>query len=131
MAKHESQRVLRPSQRRKRTSKYVAALGGLRAFAVLAVIFYHMDLNWAPGGLMGVTVFFVISGYLIKSLLVAEFEGSGTISLLQFWLRRVRRIIPAVLLALAGALVLCALVSPALFAKARADLLPSLFFVNN
>ena len=130
MAKHESQRVLRPSQRRKRTSKYVAALGGLRAFAVLAVIFSHMDLNWAPGGLMGVTVFFVISGYLIKGLLV-EFEGSGTISLLQFWLRRVRRIIPAVLLALAGALVLCALVSPALFAKARADLLPSLFFVNN
>ena len=130
-AKHASQRVLRPAEQRKRRSRYVAALDGLRAFAVLAVIFYHMGLGWAPGGLMGVTVFFVISGYLINGLLVAEFEGSGTISLPQFWLRRVRRIIPAVLLALAGTLVLCALVSPALFAKARSDLLPSLFFFNN
>ena len=130
-ANHASQRVLRPAEQRKRRSHYVAALDGLRAFAVLAVIFYHMGLDWAPGGLMGVTIFFVISGYLINGLLVAEYESSGTISLPQFWLRRVRRIIPAVLLALAGTLVLCALVSPALFAKARTDLLPSLFFFNN
>ncbi|MBR0404845.1 MAG: acyltransferase [Eggerthellaceae bacterium] len=122
---------MRPAEQRRRRSHYVAALDGLRAFAVLAVIFYHMGLDWAPGGLMGVTIFFVISGYLINGLLVAEYETSGTISLPKFWLRRVRRIIPAVLLALAGTLVLCALVSPALFAKARADLLPSLLFFNN
>ena len=103
----------------------------MRAFAVLAVIFYHMGLGWAPGGLMGVTVFFVISGYLINGLLVGEYETTGTVSLSQFWLRRVRRIIPAVILALAGTLVLCALVSPNLFAKARTDLIPSLFFFNN
>ena len=131
MAKHASQRVLRPSERRRRSSRYVAALDGLRAFAVLAVIFYHMSLSWAPGGLMGVTVFFVISGYLINGLLVAEYDATKTISLPQFWLRRVRRIIPAVLLALAGTLVLCALVSPTLFGKARTDLIPSLFFFNN
>ena len=80
---------------------------------------------------MGVTTFFVISGYLICGLLVAEFEGTGTISLKQFWLRRVRRIVPAVLLAIAGTLVLCALFSPSLFNKARADLIPSLLFYNN
>ena len=80
---------------------------------------------------MGVTVFFVISGYLINGLLVGEYETTGKISLSQFWLRRVRRIIPAVVLALAGTLVLCALVSPNLFAKARTDLIPSLFFFNN
>ena len=131
MANKAAQRVLRPAEQRKYRSHYVASLDGLRAFAVLSVIFYHMGLNWAPGGLMGVTVFFVISGYLINGLLVAEYEPTGTISLPQFWLRRVRRIIPAVLLALAGTLVLCALVSPALFAKARSDLLPSLFFFNN
>ena len=131
MAKHASQRVLRPSERRRRASRYVASLDGLRTFAVMAVIFYHMSLDWAPGGLMGVTVFFVISGYLINGLLVAEYDAMKTISLSQFWLRRVRRIIPAVLLALAGTLVLCALVSPTLFAKARTDLLPSLFFFNN
>ena len=131
MAQHQDQRVLRPAQHGRRRSRYVAALDGLRAVAVLAVIFYHMQMSWAPGGLMGVTVFFVISGYLINGLLVAEHDRTGTISLSQFWLRRVRRIIPAVLLAIAGTLVLCALLNPALFTKARADLLPSLFFYNN
>lgn len=113
------------------SSRYVPAIDGLRAFAVLAVIFYHMGLDWAPGGLMGVTVFFVISGYLINGLLVAEHERTGTISLTRFWLRRARRIIPAVLLAIAGTIVLCALISPALLDKARPDIAPSLFFYNN
>ena len=131
MAQHESKRVLRPAEYGRRGSRYVASLDGLRTFAVLAVIFYHMKMTWAPGGLMGVTVFFVISGYLICGLLVAEYDSTGTISLGQFWLRRVRRIIPAVLLAIAGTLVLCALFNPALFAKARADLVPSLLFYNN
>ena len=131
MAQHKANRVLRPSEHRRRGSRYVAALDGLRTFAVLAVIFYHMGLNWAPGGLMGVTVFFVISGYLINGLLVAEYDSTGSISLPKFWMRRVRRIIPAVLLALAGTLVLCALANHTLFDKARADLVPSLFFVNN
>ena len=70
----------RPQGSRKKKgggSRYVASIDGLRAFAVLAVIFYHMGLGWAPGGLMGVTVFFVISGYLINGLL-----GSLTVLLL-------------------------------------------------
>lgn len=126
-----SPRLKRPAHAQAAHSRYVPAIDGLRAFAVLAVICYHLGLDWAPGGLMGVTVFFVISGYLINGLLVAEHERTGTISLPQFWLRRVRRIIPAVLLAVAGTVALCALISPALLEKARPDILPSLLFYNN
>ena len=103
MAKHEKQRVLRPAERSRRRSRYVPALDGLRTFAVLSVIFYHMKMTWAPGGLMGVTTFFVISGYLINGLLVKEHETSGTIHLGAFWMRRVRRLFPAILLSVVGA----------------------------
>ena len=122
----------RPAHAPKRIrTRYIPALDGLRAFAVLAVIAYHMSIGWAPGGLMGVTVFFVISGYLINGLLVSEHRRTGRISLSQFWLRRVRRIVPAVLLAVAGTVALSALISPSLLDKARPDILPSLLFYNN
>ena len=115
----------------KRNSRYVPALDGLRAFAVLAVIVYHMGLGWAPGGLMGVTVFFVISGYLINGLLVAERDQTGSISLKAFWMRRVRRLFPAILLAVVGTAALCALFDHTLLDKMRPDILPSLLFYNN
>ena len=89
MARHAAPTGAKQGKRAK--SRYVPALDGLRAFAVLAVIFYHMGLGWAPGGLMGVTVFFVISGYLINGLLVAEHEQTGSISLKSFWLNGRRR----------------------------------------
>ena len=79
-------------------SRYIPALDGLRAFAVLAVIAYHLGMQWAPGGLLGVTVFFVLSGYLITSLLLIEWDNTETINLPQFWLRRVRRLMPAIVL---------------------------------
>jgi len=112
-------------------SRYVPALDGLRAFAVLAVIAYHMNLGWAPGGLMGVTVFFVISGYLINGLLVKEHESSGTIRLGAFWMRRVRRLFPAILLSVLGTAALCTLFNHTLLDKMRPDILPSLLFYNN
>ncbi len=122
----------RPAHAAKRIrTRYIPALDGLRAFAVLAVIAYHMGFGWASGGLMGVTVFFVISGYLINGLLISEHRRTGRISLSQFWLRRVRRIVPAVLLAVAGTVALSALINPALLDKARPDIIPSLFFFNN
>ena len=93
----------------KKQSRYIPALDGLRAFAVMAVIFYHMGLGWAPGGLMGVTVFFVISGYLINGLLVAEYDRTGRINLKGFWLRRARRLLPAILLSIVGIAALCTL----------------------
>ena len=74
---------------------YLPGLDGLRALAVLAVIVYHANSAWLPGGFLGVEVFFVISGYLITLLLVAEEERAGAISLRDFWARRARRLLPA------------------------------------
>ena len=111
--------------------RYVPALDGLRALAVLVVMAYHMHLGWAPGGLLGVTMFFVLSGYLITGLLLKEYDDSGTISLSNFWLRRVRRIIPAVVFAVLGTALLCTIFNHALLTKMRPDVLPTLFFFNN
>jgi peptidoglycan/LPS O-acetylase OafA/YrhL len=78
-------------------------LDGIRAVAVLAVIAYHLDAPWMRGGFLGVDLFMVLSGYLITSLLLLEHERSGRVSLRAFWARRVRRILPAVVVLL-GAL---------------------------
>lgn len=66
---------------------YVPALDGLRALAVIAVIFYHAKFSWMQGGFIGVEVFFVVSGFLITSLLLEELDENHTIGLKQFWLR--------------------------------------------
>ncbi len=79
-------------------------LDGLRALAVLAVIVYHANSDWLPGGFLGVEVFFVISGYLITLLLVAEHERTEEVNLREFWARRARRLLPA-LVAMMGLLV--------------------------
>lgn len=70
-------------------------LDGLRGVAVIAVILYHGGVVWATGGFLGVEVFFVLSGFLITSLLVQEWQHSGTIRLREFWARRARRLLPA------------------------------------
>ena len=77
---------------------YLPALDGLRALAVAAVLAFHGGMPWARGGFLGVDAFFVLSGFLITSLLVAEWERTGRIRLGAFWLRRVRRLLPALLL---------------------------------
>ncbi len=115
----------------KKRSRYVASIDGLRAFAVMSVIFYHMHLGWARGGLMGVTVFFVISGYLINGLLVHECETTGRIDLPAFWMRRVRRLFPAIVLSVTGICALCTVFGPDLLQKMRPDIVPSLLFFNN
>lgn len=117
--------------RRRGKSRHIPALDGLRAFAVLAVIAYHMGFDWAPGGLLGVTMFFVLSGYLITGLLLKEYGETHTISLKNFWVRRVRRIIPAVVFCVLGTGLLCAIFDPALLTKMRPDIVPTLLFVNN
>ena len=70
-----------------------AGLDGLRGIAVLAVVLYHGGVSWLPGGFLGVEVFFVLSGFLITSLLVAEWRRSSTIALGAFWIRRARRLL--------------------------------------
>ena len=74
---------------------YLPGLDGMRALAVVAVMVYHANTAWLPGGFLGVEVFFVISGYLITLLIIGEHERSGTVSLRQFYLRRARRLLPA------------------------------------
>ncbi|MEN9504472.1 MAG: hypothetical protein RI958_398, partial [Actinomycetota bacterium] len=83
---------------------YVPGLDGLRALAVVAVLLFHSGYRWASGGFLGVSVFFTLSGYLITTLLLAEFEQAGRISLKGFYARRARRLLPASLLCL-GAVV--------------------------
>jgi peptidoglycan/LPS O-acetylase OafA/YrhL len=75
--------------------RYLPGLDGLRALAVLAVIAYHLQLGWAPGGMLGVGVFFTLSGYLITDLLLGQYEATGRLQLADFWRRRARRLLPA------------------------------------
>ena len=77
--------------------KYVPALDGLRALSVVAILLYHSPFLWAKGGFLGVSVFFTLSGFLITSLLLSERDRTGSISLKGFWVRRARRLAPAVL----------------------------------
>jgi peptidoglycan/LPS O-acetylase OafA/YrhL/lysophospholipase L1-like esterase len=81
--------------------RYMPGLDGLRAFAVLAVIAYHEQLGWAPGGLLGVGVFFTLSGYLITDLLLGQWAARGKLALADFWARRARRLLPALFVMLA------------------------------
>jgi peptidoglycan/LPS O-acetylase OafA/YrhL len=81
--------------------RYMPGLDGLRALAVLAVIAYHEQFAWAQGGLLGVGVFFTLSGFLITSLLIGQWSAEGRMRLGQFWLRRARRLLPAVFVMLA------------------------------
>src|SRR6478672_8390889 len=74
---------------------YVAGLDGLRAVAVIAVIVYHFAPSALPAGFLGVDVFFVVSGFLISRLVVAEIAGTSTLRLRHFWARRARRLLPA------------------------------------
>ena len=83
------------------SQRYVPGLDGLRALAVLAVIAYHIGLSWAPGGLLGVGVFFTLSGYLITDLLLSHQQATGRLGMLEFWRRRGRRLLPALFVMLA------------------------------
>lgn len=74
--------------------KYLPGLDGLRAIAVAAVVAYHLGYGWAQGGLLGVSVFFTLSGYLITDILVGQWAARGRIGLASFWLRRARRLLP-------------------------------------
>jgi peptidoglycan/LPS O-acetylase OafA/YrhL len=103
----------------------------LRAFAVIAVLLYHADLAWIPGGFLGVEVFFVISGYLITALLLAEWRQRGRIDLKTFWLRRARRLLPALYVLLVATLAFAVVFLPGEIAGLRGDVLAALGYVTN
>jgi peptidoglycan/LPS O-acetylase OafA/YrhL/lysophospholipase L1-like esterase len=112
--------------------RYMPALDGLRALAVLAVLLYHGDVSWAEGGYFGVDAFFVLSGFLITSLLLTEWSQSGRIDLKAFWSRRARRLLPALLLVLAAvALYAWLFALPIELRQLRRDALSTLGYVAN
>ncbi len=125
---YDNQKGMRLASRR---LPYLPGLDGLRAIAVIAVLVYHAEARWLPGGFLGVEVFFVISGYLVTALLLADHERSGKVDLGGFWLRRARRLLPAVL-TLIGAVVAYALIFlPAEAASLRDDSLAALIYLLN
>jgi peptidoglycan/LPS O-acetylase OafA/YrhL len=108
------------------------ALDGLRALAVIAVLLYHGDVSWARGGYFGVDAFFVLSGFLITSLLLAEFAADRTIALGAFWARRARRLLPAIALVLVAVAVYAVVVAhPLELRQLRGDGLSTLVYATN
>jgi peptidoglycan/LPS O-acetylase OafA/YrhL len=115
-----------------RRLRYLPAVDGLRAVAVAAVIAFHLAPDAVPGGFLGVDTFFVVSGYLITALLLAEHAADGGIGLRHFWARRARRLLPALLLLLCAVAVGVAVWWPAEdLARVRADALAGLGYVAN
>ena len=111
---------------------YQPALDGMRGLAVAAVLAYHAGLPWARGGFLGVDAFFVLSGYLITSLLLSEWRATGSISLLAFWSRRARRLLPALFLVLVGVgFYAIIFAQPEELARLRDDALATLGYVAN
>ena len=112
-------------------SSHNGALDGLRLVAVVAVMAFHFGLPHAAAGFLGVDVFFVLSGYLITSLLLTQLEG-GHVKVLDFWARRMRRLIPA-LLVLIGVVVAWGAVMAPSFSRdgLRSDVTATLFYVAN
>lgn len=115
----------------KKPKRYIPALDGLRAVAVLAVIAYHLDMGWASGGFVGVGVFFVLSGYLITDLLISEWRVSGRINLAYFWLRRGKRLLPAMLTMLMAVVFLLAVLDRSRLANLWGELWAAMLYVSN
>jgi len=110
---------------------YLPGLDGLRALAVVAVIVYHANKAWMPGGFLGVEVFFVISGYLITSLLLADFDAHGRIDLRTFWVRRARRLLPALWLLLIGVSVWASIFERETLGQLRGDVVAAFLYGFN
>lgn len=110
---------------------YLPGLDGLRALAVMAVLVFHGDASWLPGGYLGVEVFFVLSGFLITTLLLREWRREGTISLTEFWGRRARRLLPALFVLLVATLSYALLFEADEVVRLREDTLAALAYVTN
>ncbi len=114
-----------------RTAARLPGLDGLRALAVLAVIAFHEQLTAFPGGFLGVDVFFVLSGYLITDLLVAQWNRHGGLRLGSFWARRARRLLPALATMLVVVTAATAVIEPGQLAALRPTLLAAVTYSSN
>jgi peptidoglycan/LPS O-acetylase OafA/YrhL len=115
----------------KGANRYVPGLDGLRGIAVLSVMVYHLNINRAPGGLLGVVIFFVLSGYLITDLILEEWKRSRFLNLKNFWIRRVQRLLPALLVMLIFIMTWITLFQHSLIPYIRGDVIASLFYISN
>jgi peptidoglycan/LPS O-acetylase OafA/YrhL len=113
------------------SQRYLPGLDGLRALAVGAVVAFHLDLGWAQGGLLGVGVFFTLSGYLITDLLLGQYERTGGLQLADFWLRRARRLLPALFVMLAVVVAWVTLLDRSLLPAVRGAVGASMLYVTN
>src|SRR3974390_722903 len=126
MSRDANARAARPSL------GHIPGLNGVRALSVLAIIAFHTGLNSVPGGFYGVDAFFVLSGFLITSLLVKEWGGTGPTRLRRFWAGRARRLLPALFLLVAVIGVVLAVV-PSLLQTPHliGDALSTVFYASN
>jgi len=115
----------------KRNQRYMPGLDGLRAIAVLAVIVFHLGFDWAPGGMLGVGVFFTLSGYLITDILLAQLNARDRIKLTAFWLARARRLLPALFVMLAIVVAWVTIFGPAQPNQFREGVISAIFYINN
>ncbi|MBA4083682.1 MAG: acyltransferase [Kytococcus sp.] len=110
---------------------HLAGLDGLRALAIISVLVFHLDPAWLPGGFLGVDIFFVISGFLITTLLVRERRSTGGVDLRGFWTRRARRLLPALLVVVPAAILIARTVEADLLVGIRRQALGALTFSTN
>jgi peptidoglycan/LPS O-acetylase OafA/YrhL len=111
--------------------KYLPGLDGLRAIAVAAVVLYHLNVGWAQGGLLGVGVFFTLSGYLITDILLGQWDKSGRLRLGDFWLRRARRLLPALFVMLLVVAIWVNTLARSQLPGFRGDVVASALYVSN
>ncbi|WP_344058342.1 acyltransferase family protein [Terrabacter lapilli] len=109
----------------------IEGLDGLRAVAIVAVLVYHLNASWLPGGFLGVDVFFVVSGFLITTLLVRERDRTGRIALSRFWVRRARRLLPALVLCVVTSVLIARAVSQDLLVDIGREIVGALTFSTN
>lgn len=111
--------------------RYMPGLDGLRAVSVLAVMAYHLNVEWASGGLLGVAIFFVLSGYLITDQILQQWKNDGRLHLTNFWIRRAKRLIPSMIVMLIFVAVWLLISDPSRLSALKGDFVSSALYVNN
>ena len=119
------------AQRVRPQRKIIPALDGLRVLAILAIVIYHAKATWLPGGFLGVTTFFVITGFLITRSVTRELNRTGSFSYIDFIMRRILRLWPMLLAVIGITIVLTAIFAQNLLGKVKTDALPAALFIEN
>ena len=111
--------------------RYIPPIDGLRALAVFAVLLYHLGVSWIPGGFLGVDLFFVISGYVITRLILDSIERSSALDLRAFYLARIRRLLPSLLVVISSSILISAIWAPSSMRRLLSDIPYVLSGTNN